>query len=49
MNVNPDSTCQRKPKPCASRDEMRELHGKPMDFERAVRRYVAAWTRGHCG
>lgn len=45
MNIEPDSTCQRKPAPCASRDEMRALHGKPMDFERAVWR---AWSDGFC-
>jgi hypothetical protein len=45
MNVEPDSTCQRKPAPCASQAEQRELHGKPMDFERAVWR---CWSDGFC-
>lgn len=45
MNIEPDSTCQRKPVPCASRAEQREAHGTPLQFERAV---WLAWGQLAC-
>lgn len=45
MNIEPDSTCQRKPVPCANRAEQRALHGTPLQFERAV---WLCWSDGFC-